>query len=64
MNISKEQSDAYLDGWACAHKGGLRITDYRGKLFAAWMKGFDDSRKGVIDADWAVTPQDREPQIP
>ena len=54
--IPRDQSDAYMEGWGVAHRDGLRITDKEGVLFDAWCKGFDDCKRGAIDADYALGP--------
>lgn len=58
--ISKPKSDAYMDGWGTAHRGGPRSapsSDHGNAwLPAAWLKGFDDARAGKIDAEWALGP--------
>lgn len=55
--IPKNLSDAYMAGWKTRHKGGMRITGRRGVEFKAWMKGFDDCDKGIIDAVFALGPE-------
>lgn len=67
--ISREQSAAYMRGWTSAYRlicAGETVDPHTSSsqlpAALAWSRGYNDCRRGAIDAEWALGPDLARPK--